>query len=110
MLKALPIHSVALNVHRHSPSAWGLLPEKLWNQITQHVPTGVCSFWLRAWHGFQLTPEGSRICFAPKHPQALELRAYPRPTPSETFLEASSNPSGQVPRHNDLARPPKILV
>lgn len=30
MLKALPIHSVVLKVHRRSPSAWGLLPEKLY--------------------------------------------------------------------------------
>ena len=39
----------------------------VWNQITQPVPTRVCYFWLRAWHRFQLTPEGK---FAPKHSQA----------------------------------------
>lgn len=72
-----------------------------------------CAGQVRVWHGFQLGPEeGSRICPGPKHlPPALmlELRAHPKPSRSQTFLEGSSNPSVQMPQHPNLAKPPKVL-
>lgn len=35
--------------------------------------------------------------FCAKRRQALELRAHPEPSRSQTFLESSTDPGGQVP-------------
>lgn len=44
-----------------------------------------------------------------KHCRAPELRAHPEPSHSQTFLESSSNPGGQVPDITTWPSPRKSL-